>query len=157
MGGWRRNWRGGGVRMPITVEYRAFAIGAVLVAAIMIWDRIRMWKRAWRIETQLRKMEKKIYILEMQESGRLMRLVKELSGKSRAKIVSGDTAEMACHDVAVTEEAPSARACTSANSRRRNNRLILSKSVPELNAIDRHSSADHDSSRQENPSDREGR
>jgi hypothetical protein len=63
--------------MPITVEYGALAIGAVLVGAILIWDRLRMWKRARRIETALRKMEKKVYILEMQESGRLTRLCRK--------------------------------------------------------------------------------
>jgi hypothetical protein len=94
--------------MPITVEYGALAIGAVLVGAILIWDRLRMWKRARRIETALRKMEKKVYILEMQESGRLTRLVKELNGKSRAKSVSRDTAEMACGDVAVLRGLPRA-------------------------------------------------
>jgi hypothetical protein len=36
-------------------------------------------------------MEKKVYILEMQESGRLTRLVRELNAKSRVKIDAGDT------------------------------------------------------------------
>jgi len=37
-------------------------------------------------------MEKKISILEVQESGRLMRLVKELNAKSRVKVDRRDAA-----------------------------------------------------------------
>jgi hypothetical protein len=72
----------------MTVEYRALAVAGFTVAALVIVDRFRMWKRTWRIEAQLRKMEKKIYILEMQESGRLTRLMMELNGKSRGRIAS---------------------------------------------------------------------
>jgi hypothetical protein len=140
--------------MLIAVEYRAFAIGAVLVAAILIWDRLHTWKQARRIETQVRKLEKKVYILEMQESGRLMRLVKELNGKSRAKSVSRDTTEMICDDVAVLRRLPLR---VLGHRRRRNKRLTLSKSVPEPNAVDEQSSTDHGSSRRETLSDREGR
>jgi len=45
-----------------------------------------------RIENQLKKMEKKISILEVQESGRLMRLMKELNAKSRVRADLRDTA-----------------------------------------------------------------
>ncbi len=82
----RADWR----LMP--AEYKALAVGAVAVAVVLIWKRIRFWKRMRRIETQLRKMEKKISILEVQESRRLMRLVKELNAKSRAKVDPRDTA-----------------------------------------------------------------
>ncbi len=74
-----------------TVEHKALAVGAFIVVTVLIWDRIRNWKRTRRIEIELRKMEKKIYILEMQESGRLTRLVRELNGKSRVKVDARDT------------------------------------------------------------------
>src|SRR5713226_5798272 len=90
----RADWR----LMP--AEYKALAVGAVAVAVVLIWKRIRFWKRMRRIETQLRKMEKKISILEVQESRRLMRLVKELNAKSRVKVDRRDTAaEMSGGDV----------------------------------------------------------
>src|SRR5712664_3718764 len=82
----RTDWR------LMIVEYKALAIGAFVVAAVLIWNRIRFWKRMRRIENQLKKMEKKISILEVQESRRLMRLVKELSAKSRMRINPRDTA-----------------------------------------------------------------
>jgi hypothetical protein len=82
----RADWR------LLTAEYKALAIGIFVVAALLIWNRIRFWKRMHRIETQLRKLEKKISILELQESGRLMRLMKELNAKSRVKVDPRDTA-----------------------------------------------------------------
>jgi hypothetical protein len=82
----RADWR------LMTVEYKALAIGAFLVAAALIWGRIRIWRRIRRIETQLRKMEKKITLLEVRESGRLMRLMKEFNAKSRVKVEPHDTA-----------------------------------------------------------------
>jgi hypothetical protein len=72
------------------VEHKALAVGAFIVAAVLIWDRFRTWKRTRRMETGLKRMEKKIYILEMQESGRLMRLVRELNAKSRVKVDARD-------------------------------------------------------------------
>jgi hypothetical protein len=75
----RADWR------LMIVEYNALAIGAFVVAAVLIWNRIRLLRRLRRLENQLRKMEKKVSILEVQESGRLMRLVKEFNGKSRVK------------------------------------------------------------------------
>jgi hypothetical protein len=72
------------------VEHKALAVGAFIVGAVLIWDRIQTWKRARRVEIALRKMEKKIYILEMQESGRLTRLVREFSAKSRVKVEMGN-------------------------------------------------------------------
>jgi hypothetical protein len=35
----RADWR------PMTVEYNAFAVGALVIAAVLIWNRIRIWKR----------------------------------------------------------------------------------------------------------------
>jgi Lipopolysaccharide assembly protein A domain len=90
----RADWR------LMIVEYKALAIGAFVVAVVLIWNRIRWSRRIRRIENQLKKMEKKISILEVQESGRLMRLVKELNAKSRVKINPRDTAaEMSSGDV----------------------------------------------------------
>jgi hypothetical protein len=89
----RADWR-------LMVEYKALAIGAFVVAAVLIWNRIRLLRRIRRIENQLKKMEKKISILELQESRRLMRIVKELNAKSRAKVDLRDTAaEMSGRDV----------------------------------------------------------
>ena len=76
----RADWR------LMIVEYKTLAIGAFVVAAVLMWNRIRLLRRMRRIENQLKKMEKKISILEVQESGRLMRLVKELNAKSRVKV-----------------------------------------------------------------------
>src|SRR5260370_4313763 len=90
----RDDWR------LMIVEYKALAIGAFVVAAVLIWSRIRLWRRLRRIENQLKKMEKKISILEVQESGRLMRLGKELNKKYRVKINPHDAAaEMSGGDV----------------------------------------------------------
>jgi hypothetical protein len=82
----RADWR------LMTVEYKALAVGAFVVAAVLIWGRIRMWRRMRRIEAQLRKMERKITLMEARESGRLMRLMKEFNAKSRAKVEPRDTA-----------------------------------------------------------------
>jgi hypothetical protein len=82
----RADWR------LLIVEYKALAIGAFVVAAVLMWNRIRLLRRLRRIEHQLKKMEKKISILEVQESRRLMRVVKELNTKSRVKVDPRDTA-----------------------------------------------------------------
>jgi hypothetical protein len=82
----RADWR------LMTVEYKALAVGAFVVAAVLIWGRIRMWRRMRRIEAQLRKMERKITLMEARESDRLMRLMKEFNAKSRAKVEPRDTA-----------------------------------------------------------------
>jgi Lipopolysaccharide assembly protein A domain len=90
----RDDWR------LMIAEYKALAMGAFVVAAVLIWNRIRLSRRIRRIENQLKKMEKKVSILEVQESRRLMRLVKELSAKSRMKVDPRDTtAEMNGGDV----------------------------------------------------------
>jgi len=83
------------------ITYKALAVGAFVVTAVLIWNSNRIWKRMRRIETQLRRIEKKVNILEMQESRRLMRLVMELKAKSRATIDPRDTAvETGGRDVA---------------------------------------------------------
>jgi TolA-binding protein len=91
----------------MTIEYKALAVGAFVVVAVTMRNRIRFWRRMHRIENQLRKMEKKINILEVQESGRLMRLMKELNGKSRVKVDSHDTAaEADGGDIGLTRYPP---------------------------------------------------
>jgi hypothetical protein len=90
----RADWR------LMIVEYKALAIGAFVVAAVLMWNRIRWLGRVRRIENKLKKMEKKISILEVQESRRLMRLMKELNSKSRVKVDPRDAAaEMSGGDV----------------------------------------------------------
>jgi transposase InsO family protein len=90
----RADWR------LVIAEYKALAIGAFVVAAMLIWNRIRLWRRIRRIENQLKKMEKKVSILEAQESRRLMRLMKELNAKSRVRVDPRDAAvEMSGSDV----------------------------------------------------------
>jgi hypothetical protein len=79
----RSDWR------LMTVGYKTFAVGAFVIAAVLIWNSIRIWKRMWRIETQLSKMEKKINTLEMQESRRLMT---GLNANSKTRIDPRDTA-----------------------------------------------------------------
>src|SRR5262245_46416987 len=102
----RADWR------LMTTEYKALAIGAFVVAAVLIWNRIRLSRRIRRIENQLKKMEKKISILEVQESRRLMRLVKELNAKSRVRAGSRDAAaEMSgCNVVGLTTSPPTSPA-----------------------------------------------
>src|SRR5215470_10908239 len=82
----RADWR------LMTAEYKALAVGAFVVAVVLMWSRIRFWRRMLRIETQLRNVERKVNILERQESGRLMRLMMELNSKSRVKIDPSDMA-----------------------------------------------------------------
>ncbi len=91
----RNDWR------LMAVEYKPVAVGAFVVAAVLIWDRLRIWKRTRRIETELRKTERKVNILELQESGRLMRLMTELNARSRVKIEHRQTGvEISGRDVA---------------------------------------------------------
>jgi len=87
----RDDWR------LMVVEYKPMAVGAFVVAAVLIWDRLRTWKRTRRIETELRKTERKVHILELQESGRLMRLMTELNARSRVKVEHRQTeVEISC-------------------------------------------------------------
>jgi hypothetical protein len=65
------------------------SVAAFVVAAVLTWDRTRIWKRMEMIETQLRKIEKAFSIFEMQES---RRLIMELNAKSSEKTDKSDTA-----------------------------------------------------------------
>jgi hypothetical protein len=60
----------------MTVEYEAVTVGVVAIAAVLTWSNIRIWKRMRAIDAQLAKMQKKIDILQMQESRRLMMALK---------------------------------------------------------------------------------
>jgi uncharacterized protein YoxC len=79
----RPDWR------LMSVEYAAWAVGAFVVAIVLIRNGIRLRKRMRRIETQLQKMQKEINLLQMQESRRLMT---ELNAKSRERMEPPDTA-----------------------------------------------------------------
>jgi chaperonin cofactor prefoldin len=73
----------------VTDEYKAFALGAFVVVAILIWNRIRILKRMRtietrldRIETQLTKMQNEINtVLQIQ-----VPLIAQLNPKSRTKL-----------------------------------------------------------------------
>jgi TolA-binding protein len=80
----RADWR------MMSVESEALAAAGFLVAAVLIWNGIRMRKRIRRTETQLEKMQKEISLLQMQESRRLMT---ELNVKSTQKIEPPETAQ----------------------------------------------------------------
>ena len=101
--------------------YKGFAIGAFVVTAVLIWNINRIWKRMRRIETQLGRIEKKVNILQMQESRRLMRLMMELKAKSRAKIdLRGTAVEMGGGGVAgLTISPPTAPAKPEGQSRQK--------------------------------------
>jgi hypothetical protein len=79
----RADWR------LMSVEYEALAAGGFVVAAILMWNGIRMRKRIRRTETQIEKMQKEINLLQMQESRRLMA---ELNVKSTQKMEPPETA-----------------------------------------------------------------
>ena len=79
----RADWR------LMSVEYKALAVAAFVVAAVLVWNGTRMRRRMRRIETQLHKMQKEISLLQMQESRRLMT---KLHAKSMEKIEPPDTA-----------------------------------------------------------------
>ena len=90
----RADWR------LMSVEYKALAVGAFVVAVVLIWNAIRIRKRMRRIETQLQKMQKEINQLQMQESRRLMT---DLNVKSTDKVESPDAGlEMGQRDFAQT-------------------------------------------------------
>jgi hypothetical protein len=82
----------------MTVEFEAVAVGVALVTAVMIWSKIRIWKRMRAIDTQLAKMQKEIDILQMQESRRLMMALKANS-KMEAPKIDPDPAEIDGDDV----------------------------------------------------------
>jgi DNA-directed RNA polymerase subunit H (RpoH/RPB5) len=66
----------------VTVEFEALIVGAFSFAAVLIWNKIRIWSWMRAIETRLQKMQKEINILQMQES---RRLVMELNANSKAE------------------------------------------------------------------------
>src|SRR5882762_9212722 len=65
----------------MTVEYEVLAVGVFLFAAVLIWITRRIWNRMRAIETRLKKVQKEINVLQIQESRRLMI---ELNANSKA-------------------------------------------------------------------------
>jgi hypothetical protein len=70
----------------MTVEYEAVTVGAVVVAAVLIWSRTRIWRRIRAIDARLAKMQKEIDILQMQESRRLLMALRKDSKVDAPKI-----------------------------------------------------------------------
>ena len=94
----------------MTDEYKALALGAFVVVAILIWNRIRILKRMRtietrldRIETQLTKMQNEINtVLQIQ-----VPLIAQLNAKSRTKLdPSNEAVEMGGGDVAESTTSP---------------------------------------------------
>jgi hypothetical protein len=83
----------------------ALAVGAFVVTAVLIWDRIRIWKLIRTIETQLSKMQKEITtVLQIQVA-----LLTKLKAKSTVEIDPRDTSvEMGGGDVAGLTMSPPA-------------------------------------------------
>jgi len=86
---------------PMTDEYNVLAnvlaAGALVVAAVLIWNKIRIGERMRTIETQLEKMEKDIDALHIQESRRMMMKVKANS-KAKVDVVKLTTSPPATPD-----------------------------------------------------------
>ncbi len=72
----RADWR--------LMTVKALALGVFVVAVVPIWNSIRIWKRMRTIKAKLKKMQKEINILQIQES----RLMAELNANSKAEIAS---------------------------------------------------------------------
>jgi hypothetical protein len=94
----------------MTDEYKALAFGAFVVVAILVWSRIRIWKRMRTIETRLDRIETQLYkmqneintVLQIQVS-----LIAQLNSKSRMKLDPSDVAvEMGGGDVAESTISP---------------------------------------------------
>ncbi len=71
----------------MTVGYKALALGAFVVAVVPIWNSIRIWKGVRAVETELKKMQMEINILQIEES----RLIAELNANSNVEIASHGT------------------------------------------------------------------
>ena len=91
-------------------EYSALAVAAFVVAAILIWNRIRIRKRIRMIETHLSKVEAQLSKLQKQISTLLqiqIPLIMRLNAKSRVEIDPRDMAvEMGGSDVAELTMSP---------------------------------------------------
>src|SRR5258708_26530017 len=82
----------------------ASAVGVFVVAAVLIRNSTRIWKRMQTIETQLNKLQKEITtVLQVQTA-----LIRKLNAKSKAEIDPPDTAvEIVAGDVAGLTMSPS--------------------------------------------------
>jgi hypothetical protein len=85
----RADWR------LATDEYKAFAISALVVAAVLIWNRIRLRKRIRMIETKLSRIEPQLSKVQNEINSVLqiqVSLITQLNTRSRVKIDPLDTA-----------------------------------------------------------------
>jgi hypothetical protein len=85
----------------MTVEYEALAIGASSIAAVLIWDEIRICIRMRAIKTRLKKVLKEINVLQkeigglqVQESRRLMMELRANSNVEAPKIDPDDAPQL---------------------------------------------------------------
>jgi hypothetical protein len=94
----------------VNFEYNALAVAAFVVAAILIWNRIRNRKRIRMIEAKVSKVEAQLSKLQKQISTLLqiqIPLIMRLNGKSRVGIDPRDIAvEMGGSDVAELTMSP---------------------------------------------------
>jgi hypothetical protein len=67
----------------IAIEYKAWAVGAFVIAAVLIWDGIQIRKRMRSIEIQLQKMQNEINVLQVHNSRHFLT---ELNAKSKVEI-----------------------------------------------------------------------
>ena len=73
----------------MTGEYKALAVGAFVVVAILIWNRIRIWKRTRTIETRLDRIEAQLTKMQNEINTVLqiqVPLMAQLYPKSRTKL-----------------------------------------------------------------------
>lgn len=82
------------------IEYEAIVIGAAAVAAVLVWNKIHVWKRIRAIDAELARMRKEIDVLQTQESRRLLMEMKA-SPKVEAPTIDprGDPVEIGSNDV----------------------------------------------------------
>ena len=60
----------------MTVVYEMAAIGAAAIAAILIWQKIKIQRQIRTLDTRLAQMQKEIDVLQVQESRRAMMVLK---------------------------------------------------------------------------------
>src|SRR5215468_7785145 len=87
------NWQGAAV----TLDYMAMAACALVVAALLISD-VRRWRRTWGIETRLRDIDSRIYMLETHEADCSRRWIMELNEKINVKPYQRDRGVEKCED-----------------------------------------------------------
>lgn len=80
----------------LTPEYQAWTVAALVIAAVLIRNRIRIKKRIRRIETQLQRMQDEIGVLQIQNSRDFMTKLNAKSevesGPYAVEVENGDVA-----------------------------------------------------------------